>query len=225
MRRIFSLITFCLLAFVGAGVVPATADGSDNEIGACLAQDKVWLLVVDEAGDALANQCVGNPASGEEALTNAGITLQFGDGRMICTMNGHPETCPAVFDGSYWASYQGAPGKEYTYATVGPAESKPVGGTIEAWCFATAEAGECLPPQLNIVQGGQQVAPPAGTTAVDLPVTGQAQGGETPATDEADGGVPFGLILGGSAVVLAAVGVIVWLRGRRSGTPKTTGGR
>ncbi|NHB85580.1 hypothetical protein G7085_15900 [Tessaracoccus sp. HDW20] len=111
MRRILSLLTVCLLTFVGLGALPAHADGDSNEIGACLAADQVWLLVMKDDGAPIANECVGNPASGVEALTNAGITLQFGKGEMICTMDGHPETCPAVFDGSYWSSYQGAPAR------------------------------------------------------------------------------------------------------------------
>lgn len=225
MRRILSLLTVCLLTFAGLGALPAHADGDSNEIGACLAADQVWLLVMKDDGAPIANECVGNPASGVEALTNAGITLQFGKGEMICTMDGHPETCPAVFDGSYWSSYQGAPGKEYTYATVGPTESKPVGGTIEAWCFATAEAGECMPPQLNIVQGGAQVAPPAGATAVDVELTGQSQADDAPADDANGGGTPWGLIAGGVVVALAAVGLLLWQRTRRSGAPKTAGGR
>lgn len=218
MRKVLALITFTLMAFVGLGASPSQADDVDNEIGSCLTQGQVWLLVVTEDGEPLANQCVGNPTSGEQALADGGIRMQFDKGRMICSMSDHPATCPATFDGSYWAYFQGAPGQEYSYSELGPQASKPEGGAIEAWCFATAEAKECTPPQLNIVQGGQQVAPPTGTTVTDLPVTQNA-------AVSIPGGTPWALIITGVAVVLVVAALVVVQRRRRSAGPKATGGR
>lgn len=218
MRRIFALLTLTLLTFLGAGALSTFADGDDNEIGACLAQDQVWLLVVTQDGEALANQCVGDPANGEQALADGGMQIQFGKNRLICTLSGHPATCPATFDGSYWSYYQGAPGQDYTYSELGAQVSQPEGGTIEAWCFATAEAKECTPPQLVIVQAGQQITPPQGGTAVDLPVTHNEP-------VSVPSGTPWALILTGVGVVVVIVGLVVWQRSRRAGGPRTAGGR
>ncbi|NHB85579.1 hypothetical protein G7085_15895 [Tessaracoccus sp. HDW20] len=49
-----------------------------------------------------------------------------------------------------------------------------------------------MPPQLNIIQGGAQVAPPAGATAVDVELTGQSQADDAPADDANGGGTPWG---------------------------------
>ena len=237
--RLLSLILLTLLAFVGLGASPAMAT-EDNPVGACLSSDGVWLLVVDGEGTALANECVDAPTSGEDALVKAGLTLGYADG-FICSIDGTPEVCPATFDGSYWAYFHGAPGEAYAYSEVGAGAFTPAGGTIEAWCFATAEAKECTPPQLNILMGGTPVAAPDGLTAVDLPFTGEtaspsaspsasatesanAEPTDDGATDQGSGTVVWAVV-GGLVVVAAAVGVVVWLRRRGSGAPKATGGR
>lgn len=233
--RLLSLILLTLLAFVGLGTSPAMAE-EDNPVGTCLSSDGVWLLVVDGEGEPLANECVDAPASGEDALVKAGLTLGYADG-FICSIDGTPEVCPTTFDGSYWAYYHGAPGEAYAYSEVGAGAFTPAGGTIEAWCFATAEAKECTPPQLNIVMDGAPVAAPEGTTAVDLPFTGEtASPSASPtattspaptddaATDKGSGSVVW-LVVGGIVIVAAAVGVVLWLRKRGSGAPKATGGR
>lgn len=187
--RIVSGVFAALLALAASlGTSAAFADDGDNEVGACLADDQVWLLAVTDTAEVLANQCVGTPTNGVEALENAGIDIGFDDGGMICTLGGHPEECPATFDGSYWSYYHGSPGEEYDYYEVGADSSEPKGGTIEAWCYATAETdSECTPPQLVITQDGEQVAPPEGTTAEDLAVTSTgADSGETAETTQAD---------------------------------------
>ena len=79
--------------------VAARADGEGSEIGDCLAGGQVWLLVTTETGDALANQCVGTPATGTDALTGAGLELVRDSSNFICAIGGHPEACPAAFNG------------------------------------------------------------------------------------------------------------------------------
>lgn len=227
LARLTALLALTFVALMAALPAPARADGTDNEVGACLAADKVWLLITTETDEVIANECVGNPATGDEAIANAGVPVVLGDMNMICTLGGHPAECPKTFAGAYWAYYQGEPGKEYAYAQVGPAEAKPVGGTIEAWCYAT-DNKECTPPQLKIVQGGTEVAPPAGTTAVDLKLTGAAaspsptaqptaDASQVPAPAEPTGSAPWGWIIGGVAVLAVIVGAVLWLRARGGG--------
>lgn len=204
--RLLTLILTLALALVP---VTARADGESNEIGECLQTGNVWLLVTTETGDALANQCVGTPANGEAALADGGLEIQFGKGRLVCTLSGHPAQCPRTFTGAYWAYYQGAPGADYTYSDLGPQQHVPEPGTIEAWCYSTTEE-TCVPPQLRIVQNGVEVAPPAGSALVDLPVTQNARA-EVPST------TPWGTIATVAAIVVAFAGLVVWQRARRDG--------
>lgn len=208
MRRLLIAVTLGVFAFLGAAPAVSLAEGTDNEIGACLAADQVWLLVVAEGDKVLANQCTGNPTNGEQALADGGLQIQFGKDRLICTLSGNPATCPTTFDGSYWSYYQGAPGKDYTYSEVGPAQAKPKGGTIEAWCYVTKDEKACTLPQLKIVQAGAELAPPAGATAQDLPVTANPK-------VSIPGGTPWALIGTGIAAVIVIGALVAWQVTRR----------
>ena len=173
-RRIWAaLLSALVLTFsLFASPTTARADGESNEVGACLAEGEVWLLVVTDTDEVLANQCVGTTATGTDALTGAGLELVRDSSNFICAIGGHPEACPATFNGQFWGSYQGTPGQEYAFAMVGPDENVPAPGTIEAWCYNAEGTEGCTPPYLTIVQDGQEVAAPAGVTTQDLPVTG-----------------------------------------------------
>jgi len=173
-RRIWAALLCALVLTFSLFASPTTAraDGESNEVGACLASDQVWLLVVTDTDEVLANQCVGAPANGTEALAEAGLELVRDSSNFICTIGGHPEACPATFNGQFWNYYQGTPGQEYAFAMVGADENVPQAGTIEAWCYNSADEQSCTPPYLTIVQDGQEVAAPEGITTQDLPVTG-----------------------------------------------------
>lgn len=116
---------------------PATSSSPSAaavSIDQCLNDGKVWLTVSTDKGESLANQCVGNPATGAEALTNAGLELVRDKG-MLCTIGGYPAQCPATFTGEYWQYYQGTPGSAWQYSQLGADDAKPTGGTIEGWCY------------------------------------------------------------------------------------------
>lgn len=197
-----------LLLALALGLAPASAraDGG-TEIGDCLASGKVWLLVTTETGEALANQCVGIPGTGEEALAAGGMEIQFGKDRLVCTLSGHPAQCPRTFTGAYWAYYHGGPGAEYVYSDLGASQFQPKPGSIEAWCYTTAEK-DCAPPHLRIVQGGAEVAAPSGAETVDLPVT-------TNLRVEVPSATSWGVIVTVAVIVVAFAGLVVWQRTRR----------
>lgn len=219
----------------------AHADGESNEVGACLSADKVWLLVVSDTSKVLANECVGTPANGEAALKDAGLKLGFDSSQFICSINGIPEQCPTSFTATtpFWNYYQGKPGAEYTFSQVGASQSKPTGGSIEAWCFSTPQSQTCIPPQLKIVQDGKEIAPPAGTKAEDLPVTNpsasataspSASSSQAPAPDDKAGAqLPLWgwvLIAVGAVAVIAAVTAVIVSRQRSAARQTgTLGGR
>lgn len=188
---------------------PPSAPGS-NGVGACLDADQVWLLVVDVDGQVLANQCVGTPSSGEEALARGGMQIRFSSGRMICSLSGHPEQCPATFTGSYWNYHHGRPGAPYTFSQEGANGRRPSPGDIEAWCYNAPEEETCDPPLLTIVSGGTQVPVPGAPAAefVDPAVTAN-EAVPVPST------TPWALI--GTGAIIAVGIVALWLWRRRVG--------
>lgn len=240
MKRRVTLPIFGALALILSlmlAPLAARADGESNEVGACLSADKVWLLVVSDTKEVLANECVGTPANGEAALTAAGLKLGYDSNQFICSIGGHPAECPTTFNGAFWNYYQGKPGEAYAFSQVGAAESKPTGGTIEAWCYSTPEEQTCTPPTLTIVKDGTEVAAPAGTTAEDLPFTNASASASptaspspsvAPSPGDQGTGLPgwaWAAIGLGVLVVVAAVAVIV-VRQRAAKPGKgTLGGR
>mgnify|MGYP003378342469 CR=1 FL=1 len=160
LRRLLIPLLGALALTLTTLVAPLAAHAEDdNAVGTCLAAEKVWLLVVTDTDEVLANECVDTPATGTDALVAAGLELGRDGSNFICSIGGHPSPCPATFNGQFWNYYQGAPGAEYAFSQVGADESKPQPGTIEAWCYNKAEEETCTPPYLKIVKGGAEVAP------------------------------------------------------------------
>ncbi|MDO5736466.1 MAG: hypothetical protein Q4P15_08325 [Propionibacteriaceae bacterium] len=197
---------------------PPLAPGS-NAVGSCLQANQVWLFVVDVDGAVLANQCVGTPASGEEALARGGMQLRFSSGRLICSLSGHPEQCPATFTGSYWNYHHGAAGTPYAYAKEGAATRHPRPGDIEAWCYNAAGEKSCTPELLRIITGGEQVLVPGidASGYVDPAVTAN-ESVPVPAS------TPWALI-GTGATIAVGVLALLWWRRRTGPTDSQVGGR
>lgn len=198
---------------------PAPAETGSNDVGACLDADAVWLFVVDQDDQVLANQCVGNPASGEEALADGGLQIRFSKGRLICSLSGHPEQCPATFTGSFWNYHHGKAGAPYTYSQDGAASRPPAPGDIEAWCYNGPDEDSCTPPLLTIVSGGEQIlVPGAGATDYSDPATTANQAVPVPAS------TPWALI-GTGIVIVLGVAALIWWRRRTHPNSDQVGGR
>ncbi len=197
---------------------PPSAVGA-NPVGACLDAEQVWLFVVDVDGAVLANQCVGTPASGEEALARGGMQIRFSKGRLVCSLSGHPSQCPATFTGSYWNYHHARAGTPWAFSKEGAATRRPAPGDIEAWCYNAPEEKSCEPPLLTVVSGGHQIPVPGTVSAdyVDPPVTTNAAVA-IPAT------TPWALISTG-AVVLVGIVVLLWWRRRAATADHQVGGR
>ncbi len=237
-RILLPLLGALALALALTAIVsPLAAHAEDdNAVGACLGADKVWLLVVTDTDEVLANECVDTPATGTDALVAAGLELGRDGSNFLCSIGGHPATCPATFNGQYWNYYQGAAGTEYVYAQTGADENKPKPGTIEAWCYNKADEEGCTPPYLKIVKDGAEVAAPEGITVQDLAVTGAAAAPtssptatDTPTTAPAEqpadnaNSRTLPIVLG--IVILGAVAVAVFVGRKRSGKGGAVGGR
>jgi hypothetical protein len=237
-RLLIPLLGALALALTTFAASPAAHAEDDNAVGACLAAEKVWLLVVTDTDEVLANECVDTPATGTEALTNAGLELSLDGNGFLCAIGGHPSPCPATFEGQFWNYYQGAAGAEYTFSDKGADVAEPKPGTIEAWCYNKAEEKSCTPPYLRIVKDGAEVAAPAGVTVQDLAVTGEAPAptssatatdspttapSEEPAADANSRTLP--IVLGVVVLAAVAVAILVGKNKKRSGKGGAVGGR
>lgn len=202
---------------------PPIPEGS-NAVGACLDADQVWLLVVDIDGEVMANQCVGTPSSGEEALTAGGMEVEKDNG-LICAISGHPDPCPATFDGSYWNYHHATAGAPYTFSQEGADTRSPSPGDIEAWCYNMPEDESCEPPLLTVMSGGEQVLVPDAAPAdyFDPAVTSAETGSPSPTenesataseseTDSTSTSTPWALIGIGAVVVVGVVALLLWRR-------------
>lgn len=227
-----------LTASLIAAPLTAAADGESNDIGKCLSDGQVWLLVVDEDGTAIANQCVGNPETGVAALEAANLTLAYDKTNFICSIGGSPAECPTKFNGQYWNYWTGTDGSEYAYAETGPSESKPAAGSVQAWCYNKADEKSCTPPALKIVTDSDESIVGSGTPA-DLAVTAptvvtepatpiSSDASDQPSVDTAvadtaeedapESGFVMGWVIVGVGVIAVASGLLAWGIGKNKKT-------
>lgn len=165
--RIVGIVVLTIIFITCPGL--AQADGRNNEVGSCLSSSQVWLLVVDQNQRVLANQCVGTPSSGSEALRLGGIRVGYSKGNLICTMNDSPESCPRRFTGQFWNYWHAPSGKQLVFSDLGAGNRTPPPGSIEAWCYNRPGTTRCTPPELSVIVDGEQLSPVE--APVDLPVT------------------------------------------------------
>lgn len=117
----------------------------------------------------LANQCVGHPATGQEALRLGGIRTVTTSKGLICTMNDHPAACPATFTGQYWTYYHASPGGQWEYSQKGASQYQPAPGSVEAWCYNRPKEYRCTPPTMTV--DGSTTTIHGFDAAAELPVT------------------------------------------------------
>lgn len=220
-----TLLALAVLVTGALAAPPARAEttGPTPPEAQCLTQGQVLVLVVDETGKQLALKCADRPTSGEDALTKSGVPFTKTPGQpMICTISSVPRTCPTKFDGRYWSYWTGVPGKPWTFATKGPAETKPAAGTVEGWCHTLkgdeASQQKACDGFLNAVVNTQQLdltATPSATptAAGSSTATSGADASTTPApmpADQDSGTSPIAWLLVG-AVSVGAIGYALWL--------------
>lgn len=144
------LAAFCtalmgLLVFSGA----ATTDGPTT-VGECVGGGEVWLHVETETGQVLRSECVGTPTTGRAALAAAEVATTQSTGGYLCTLAGHPETCPRRFTGQSWHYFHAAsPRASWVHSKKGAGGRRPPAGSIEGWCYNAEDEKECEPPRLT----------------------------------------------------------------------------
>ena len=146
-RLVSALLAPALLG--GAGVVGLALLGPAAPASA--ATKPCVGVIVDGrlAGGGLRTSCAeGDPDSGLEALTKAGVSYAFVPRQpgQICQLDGLPE-CSRNSADTYWSYWWRAPGSSrWVYATEGAGSHDPEPGAVEAWVWQ--EGGRQEPPDI-----------------------------------------------------------------------------
>ena len=213
------------LLLAAAAALPASAAlatplaGAVDLGDACTDPTGVTVVVdaTELAGDVTVG-CAADPATGTEALAQAGISETRDPSGLICAIGDLPDPCPTEFTGSYWTYWTAAPGGEWTSYAEGPDTAAPGAGTVEGWRYGDGTQPPGVAPA-DVLPGG--AGGEAEDEATDAAESGSAEAAGATATapeegEDADGpGDGMSLWVGaavGIAVVGGLVGLIVRLR-------------
>jgi len=230
-RRRRAVLPALLLA--GAATLPASAafasslPGAADVSGACADESGVTVVVdaTELEGD-LTVGCAPDPATGTEALAQAGFSETRDPSGYICAIGGLPDPCPTEFTGSYWSYWTAAPGGEWAAYAEGSDSAVPASGTVEGWRYGDGTEPPAVAPA-DVLPGAAVAEAPAedasedaaaGTAGDEAAVTSTDDTTDATATD--DDGDGSSLAVGaavGIAIVGALVGLIVRLRRQARG--------
>lgn len=217
-----ALLAVGITAGLSIAFTPAVAAAQDD-VWECTSSGGVWVVVSND--DWQKAGCASKPATGQEALTQAGFDLQFDQSGFLCQIDNFPAECPSkpAMD-AYWSYWQANPaGKGFTswdYATTGPAESKPAPGSLEGWWFGDSMNNKPVLP--DYVPAGA-TAPDATTSpSADRPAPSASASDSTagdhpepaPAPAKQSSGLIGWIILG--VALVAGGGWFGWTRWQRS---------
>lgn len=220
--RVIPALLLAAAASLPASAALAAPPVTVADAGGACPDDTGVSVVVDATeleGD-LSVGCAPDPATGTEALAQAGFAETRDPSGYICAVRGLPDPCPTEFTGSYWSYWTAAPGGEWTAYAEGSDTAVPVAGTVEGWRYGDGTQPPAVAPA--------DVLPGAVTddAADDAAAAGATEDAETPdaatavaPADDAgqtdDGGDGLSLAVGaavGIAIVGALVGILVRLR-------------
>lgn len=223
------VIPALLLAAAGTLSAPAAFAAplvTVADVGEACPDETGVTVVVDATeleGD-LTVGCAADPATGTEALAQAGFTEARDPSGYICAVGGLPDPCPTEFTGSYWSYWTAAPGGEWTAYAEGSDTAVPAAGTVEGWRYGDGTQPPAVAPA-DVMPGAgadepvdEPVDEEASDEAADEAEAPDATTAEAPAddADEAEtGGDGMSLAVGvavGIAIVGALVGILVRLR-------------
>jgi hypothetical protein len=215
------------LLAAGAIALPAAAASAGPlttaaGTGPCTDPTGVTVVVdATELGGEVAVGCADAPATGTDALTQAGFTESRDPSGYICAVGGLPDPCPTEFTGSYW-TYWNATDGEWTTWMEGSDTAVPAAGSVEGWRYGDGT----VPPDVDLAavtpgaSGDAAAAPadeqteePSTEAPADEPTLTARATTEDPG-DSGDGsGLPIGVgVAVGAAIVAAVVAVLVRLR-------------
>ena len=196
----------------------ATAVGAD---GACPDATGVTVVVdATEVDGEVSVGCATDPATGTEALAQAGFAETRDPSGYICAVGGLPDPCPTEFTGSYWSYWTAAPGGEWTAYAEGSDTAVPAAGTVEGWRYGDGNQPPAVAPA-DVLPGAGAGDTPTDDAAEDTAggeasddaetATSEATTAEVPDDDVDDTGGDGPSLAVGAAVGIAVVGGLVGL--------------
>ena len=173
MRKTIVVFPVLLTALLVLSCGPAAASSPDiAPAGACRGSGvSVVVDLTDAGGGVLVGCAAGDPATGRQALVDAGFTVADGPTGMICTINATPDPCPKAFTGSYWSYWSARPGGTWAAYAVGADSSHPASGAYEGWRYNDGKSGPSVLPATL-----QAAATSAATSAVKTATKPAASG-------------------------------------------------
>lgn len=210
LRRVALVAAFSLLPLLAAAPAQAASEG------ACT--DPAGVTVVVDAtalgGDVSIGCADDAPATGTDALRQAGFTDTRDASGLTCAIDSLPDPCPTTFEGSYWSYWHAQDGAWQAYME-GPDTAVPQAGGVEGWRWSDGSAG----PDVDLATLTTTATAGAGPAT---PATGTPSATETLATggqveQQPSGGtsVPwFGIVVGLVALGLVVATAVVMRRGR-----------
>lgn len=215
-RRAALVAAISLLPLVAAAPAHAAPDG------ACTDPTGVTVVVDATAlgGDVSIGCADDSPATGTDALRQAGFADTRDASGLICAVDNLPDPCPTTFEGSYWSYWYAQDGTWQAY-TEGSDTATPQPGGVEGWRWSDGSAG----PEVDLTAltaaaeaGTSGPAPePVTPTVTDSPSATQtlAPGGQVEEQATGGGSVPwFGIVVGLIALGLVVTTAVVMRRGR-----------
>lgn len=195
MKRTLIVGSALTLAFL---TLPAPA----ARAAACSGTSGVTVVVQFPDGHVETGCAPGDPASGLEALEDAGFPYTFVPKQVgaVCTIKGAPAS--NCWGNSYWAYFH-ASGAGWAYSTEGASSFDPKPGSREGWRFGADECGpqqDCSAPTPTPTPtrrpapsaSGQPAAPKPGTTSAATVAAPGASARSTPVGTAAATPAPTG---------------------------------
>lgn len=179
------------------GPVAATPASAETPSGDCAG---VWVAVEGQA-----TRCATRHATGQEALTSAGFTVEDGSPGMLCRIGGVPDVCKISPSGywSYWQSTRGPDGTwtPWSYSQLGYTVSHPVAGSAEGWIFGDGRTPPAALPAFLTTSPGSAAPNPGASHGPGVPTAAPAP---VPGPGDLTGVVVAGalLLIGGTAVAV-----------------------
>lgn len=208
-----ALLAVLLTALFVPLFVSTAAAGTRSEAtpgGACATGSGVSVVVdlTDLGGKVLVGCAPGDPATGRQALTDAGFGVTDAPSGMICAIDSAPDPCPTTFKGLYWSYWSAQPGTGWTAYAVGADSSNPAPGGFEGWRYNDGSTGP-----------GVLAADLQGATGATAQPTGRPTAQPTPLAEPASAPsdrAPTAAITGICLVVLLGVAAVLVVRRRRA---------
>lgn len=230
--RVIPALLLAAAGALSASAASAAPPSTAVDPGGACTDDTGVSVVVDATeleGD-LTVGCAPDPATGTEALAQAGFAETRDPSGYICAVGGLPDPCPTEFTGSYWSYWTAAPGGEWTAYAEGSDTAVPAPGSVEGWRYGDGTQPPAVAPA-DVLPGsgagdGAAEETSAGATddaatddaATDDAADDEAATAEAPTDDVEEpstGGDGMSLAVGaavGIAIVGALIGILVRLR-------------